>query len=120
MSDQANATAAIVDSVVQSEIQAQETNRASIKEKITEIKADAELLKHLTVEFDVNGAVQSAEELRKQIQAQLANNPLMIFTVVASEGQNVEKAELKKYLNPKRKLGVVLYLGLTRRRAIQF
>jgi len=89
--NQATATAEIADSIVQSEIQAQEKNIASIKDKITQIKADSELLKHLTVAFDINGAVQSAKEMRNQIQEQLNNNPLKIPAVVIPEGTNIDK-----------------------------
>ncbi|MCS5708801.1 hypothetical protein CC99x_007775 [Candidatus Berkiella cookevillensis] len=107
---QAEATAAIADKVVQAEIQAQEQNIASIVDKITQIKADADLLKHLSVSFDINDAIQSAEELCNQIQAQLLNNPLKISAVVIPDGQNIE-SRAQELLKPQRKARGGLIMG---------
>lgn len=110
LTEQAKATAEIADNIVQAEIQAQEQNVAVIREKITQIKADSDLLKQLTIGFDVNGAVQSAEEMRSHIQAQLASNPIMIPAVVVPEGQSIEQ-RADEILKPQKKARGGLIMG---------
>jgi len=90
LTEQAKITAEIADKIVQAEITAQEQNIASIKDKITEIKAQAELLKNLTVEFDVDGAIKSAEDIRALLQERLSNNPIQIPTVMIPETRNID------------------------------
>ncbi len=90
LTEQAKATAKIAEGIVQSEIQAQEKNIALVRDNITQIKADAEGLHRLSIDFDVDSALQSAEEMRNQIQAQLKNNPILIPAVVVPEGQSID------------------------------
>ncbi len=110
LSDQARATAEIADKIVQAEIQAQEKNIVSIKDKITEIKAQAELLKHLTVAFDVNGAIKSADEMRNILQERLANNPIIIPTVAIPDSKGID-ARAEQILKPTKKARGGFILG---------
>lgn len=110
LTEQAKATAEIADQVVQAEIQAQEKNIVSIKDKITEIKAQAELLKHLTVEFDVNGAIKSADEMRSILQERLANNPIIIPTITIPESKGID-ARAEQILKPQKKARGGFILG---------
>lgn len=110
LTDQANATAQIADNVVQAEIKKQEAVLLSIREKITQIKADAEFLKHLSVAFDEEDAIQSADAIRNLIQERLAHNPIKIPTVVIPADKSAD-ARVDKILTPQKKARGGLILG---------
>lgn len=60
---------------------------AAIDQAIQDTVKKAEWLKHITIGFDQDAAIQSAEALRAAIQEKLANNPLKLGMVVVQQGE---------------------------------
>jgi hypothetical protein len=87
---------------VQAEIQKQETVLLSIRDKITKIKEDAELLEHLAISFDEAGALESAETIRALIQDRLNANPIKIPTVMIPDDKSTD-GRVDKILTPQKR-----------------
>lgn len=100
--EQANRTAALADQIVGAEIQSQEQNIQRIKQSMADLKAKTEWLKVLTVGFDVNGAIKSADDMKSQIQQQLTKSPLKIPAIVIPGEMNID-ARAEKILAPQKR-----------------
>lgn len=110
LSDQANVSAKIADDIVQAEMTKQTDVIETIKAKITEIKSQAEWLKHVSVEFDSANTIKSADEMRSLVQAHLSKNPLKIPTVVIPSDATID-SRVDKILSPQKKARGGIILG---------
>ncbi|MFO1259098.1 MAG: hypothetical protein U1E78_11905 [Gammaproteobacteria bacterium] len=110
LSQQAQATAEIADQIVSQEIQNQEAQLTNIQQKITHLKAEADLLKGLKIEFDEGNAIQSVEAIWAVIQKQLLEAPVTLPLVVIPTNDAID-SRVDTLLKPQKKARGGIIIG---------
>ncbi|RCX31701.1 tape measure protein [Thioalbus denitrificans] len=76
--------AAVANEAAKAQEEQAKAEAGAAQQQIQQLLADAEYLKQIEIGFDAEGAQQSADDLRAQLQAKLQDNPLVLPVVTIS------------------------------------